>query len=288
MRIRAGGFSLLLLVLASANTARGAARDDIEAARAHYARGTRLYEVGEYRQALAEYKAAHVSKPDPAFLYNIGQCHRQLGDLEQAVVLYKRYLTASPGAANRADVEKRIAELETELAARRRKGQSEPPPQPAPVERPAADIFEPAPTPSPPPSAAPSPPMPSAPLPVPAAPPAPAPAPAVAAGLTTPPPEAQPAGSSLRYLRWLGVGATVALAAGAVLTGVSAQSEYDDLKKTCGNTDAGCPNGEIDKVKSRALVTNILWAATGVAALGTGLMFYATPSQGAVQVAWRF
>ena len=37
-----------------------------------------------------------LAKPDPAFLYNIGQCHRQLGDLEQAATLYRRFLTAAP------------------------------------------------------------------------------------------------------------------------------------------------------------------------------------------------
>jgi tetratricopeptide (TPR) repeat protein len=78
---------------------------DPAAARAHYAKATRLYEVGEYQQALAEFKAAHLAKPDSAFLYNIAQCHRQMGDLGQAVVMYKRYLVATPNAANRPEVD---------------------------------------------------------------------------------------------------------------------------------------------------------------------------------------
>jgi len=91
----------------------------------HFSRGTRLYEVGEYRQAIEEFKAAHLAKPDPAFLYNIGQCHRQLGENEQAVTLYKRFLAGSPNAPNRAEVEARVAEMESQLAAEKRKAATE-------------------------------------------------------------------------------------------------------------------------------------------------------------------
>jgi len=53
--------------------------DDKATARAHYETATRLYDVGEYEKALAEFKAAYVAKDDPAFLFNIGQCYRELG-----------------------------------------------------------------------------------------------------------------------------------------------------------------------------------------------------------------
>jgi len=111
-----------------------AAQDDVEAAKAHFHRGTRLYEVGEYRQALEEYKAAHLAKTDPAFLFNIAQCHRQLGDLEQAVIMFKRFLSASPNAANRGEVEKRVAELEGELAKRKSAVDAQSAPAPGPQE----------------------------------------------------------------------------------------------------------------------------------------------------------
>lgn len=125
---------VLLLVLASGTTPSLAQEDDPAAAKAHFSRGTRLYEVGEYRQALDEFKSAHLAKPDPAFLYNIAQCHRQLGDLEQAATMYRRYLSASPNAKNRTEVEKRIDEIEADLAAGKQKNASDParvpPPQP--------------------------------------------------------------------------------------------------------------------------------------------------------------
>ena len=253
--------------------------DDVAAARMHYSKAIRLYEVGEYRDALAEFKAAHVAKPDSAFLYNIAQCHRQLGDLDQALVMYKRYLVATPKAANRAEVEKRISDLEAELASGN-------------VTKSAGGTRD---------GAA-----------------ATASAPRFVAGTSMPgagaqaydtgrPPGLEPAtttattstdasagspvsasGSSLRTMRWVGVGVSLALVGAAIGTGLSASSKYDDLKTTCGNTAVGCDKGQIDSVKTRALATNVLWGLAGVAAVGTGIMFYLTPSTAAAQVAWRF
>jgi tetratricopeptide (TPR) repeat protein len=266
-----------VLVLASAVLARppcASAQDDRESAKSHFSRGTRLYEVGEYRQAMDEFKAAHLAKPDPAFLYNIAQCHRQLGELEQAVVLYKRFLAASPNAANRAEVETRVAEMETELAARKRKADSS-----TPLSEPGV-------------AAAASAPPQTAPLPAEALQAASGSAPPVAAGLDTqaaPPPAAPPrTGSTLRTLRWVGVGVTAVLVGGAIGTGIWASSQYDDMKNGCARSSTGCEQGEIDGLKARALLTNVLWGAAGVAAVGTGLAFLLTPQEGAVQVAWRF
>ena len=271
---------LVFLWTSLAGVAAAYAQDDAEMARAHYSKGTRLYQVGDYRQALDEFKAAHVAKPDSAFLYNIAQCHRQLGDFEQAVTLYKRYLVASPNAANRVEVERRVAEIEAELAARKRQGavQAPAPPAPAPVVAPPV-LGAPAPS-----SPAPSPFAPQA---------APAPA-AGSPGLAVQPvavaavAQPEPPRSSLRTLRWIGVGVTAALAGGAIASGLSASSKYDSLKSTCGNTPAGCLSSETDTVKSRALVANILWGLTGVAAVGTGVAFILAPHESAVQVAWRF
>jgi len=274
------------------------ARDDVESAKAHYSKATRLYEVGNYRQALEEFKEAHLAKPDPAFLYNIGQCHRQLGDLEQAATLYRRFLTAAPNTPNRAEVEKRVAEMESELAERRRKGAAEQPALPAPAQSEAIAPALGAPAPTPPVANPPAVTSPVSPQAQDAPPPAAAPPAAQAAtampgtvvqpGALTTVPESKPAVSSLRLVRWVGVGLTLALVGGAIISGISASSKYDNLKNSCGNTDAGCADGDIDRVKSRVLLTNLLWGAAGVAAAGTGVAFYLTPHQSAVQVAWRF
>jgi tetratricopeptide (TPR) repeat protein len=65
-------------------------------ARAHYETATRLYAVGEYERALAEFKSAYVAKDDPAFLFNIGQCHRKLGRIDEAISAYRNFLSHAP------------------------------------------------------------------------------------------------------------------------------------------------------------------------------------------------
>lgn len=250
---------VLLLILASGTNPCLAQEDDPVAARVHFSRGTRLYEVGEYKQALEEFKAAHLAKPDPAFLYNIAQCHRQMGDLEQTSIMYGRYLAANPGAKNRAEVEARIAEIEEALAAAKQKSTAE-----------AANAPPGSPLPPPPSEAQAAPTVPVSAIEVPAEP---------KRGLAI---------GDLRFLRWVGVGVTAALAASAITTGVLAQTKYNDLKDGCGRTSEGCSSGDIDGVKTRALVTNVLWGLAGAAAIGTGVMFYLTPRQASAQLAWSF
>lgn len=86
--------------------------DDLVGAKAAYEDGTRSFNLAEYSQALQSYKESYRLRPDPALLFNIGQCHRLLGHTDEAVSLYKSYLREAPNAKNRADVEKRIDELQ--------------------------------------------------------------------------------------------------------------------------------------------------------------------------------
>ena len=107
---------------------------DVARAREHYETGRRLYEVGEYRKALAEFRAAHVVRPDPVFLYNSAQCQRQLGERDEALTLYRRYLALDPQSPVRDQVLKRIRELE---AAAPEAPPAQAPPVPVPVAVPA-------------------------------------------------------------------------------------------------------------------------------------------------------
>ena len=87
---------------------------DAAKARAHFDRGRTFFEVDEYRKAIGEFKAGHIEKPDPAFLYNIGECYRRLGELPEALQFYRRFLaTAPPDDKTRPIVEQRIADLKT-------------------------------------------------------------------------------------------------------------------------------------------------------------------------------
>ncbi len=93
-----------------------AGESDKTIARAHYETATRLYEVREYEEALKEYKAAYVAKPDAAFLFNIGQCYRKLDKNAEALDFFQQFLKKSPpDDPNRTQVEARIRNIEAGL-----------------------------------------------------------------------------------------------------------------------------------------------------------------------------
>src|SRR5262245_43542283 len=114
--------ALPLLLLLAISLAAGVARatdDTIAKARARYESGVTHYNLGEYQAALVEFTEAYRLKRDPAFLFNIGQSHRQLGEHEKAIRVYRTYLREAPNSRRRADVERLIATAEAELTARR-------------------------------------------------------------------------------------------------------------------------------------------------------------------------
>jgi len=86
--------------------------ETLATAKEHYNQGTRHYQLGHYQDALGEFEAAYMGVPDPAFLFNIAQCHRKMGHDKEAIGFYRSYLHNAPNAPNRADVQKRIQELE--------------------------------------------------------------------------------------------------------------------------------------------------------------------------------
>lgn len=106
-----------------------------KSAKRHYAKGEKLFALGKFDKALDEYQQAFDAKPLPDFLYNIGQCYRNLGDLDQAIFSFKKYLQLAPDAADRDKVEKLISELE-EKRDRGKATEVLPPPQPPPQQAP--------------------------------------------------------------------------------------------------------------------------------------------------------
>ncbi len=117
---------LAVLLALSASAASAADRDatraaDLDAARDHFVKGTRAYELGLYEEAIAEYMAAYKIKDDPALLFNIGQAHRLAGHPAEALRFYKTYLAKLPAAHNRGEVEAKMADLTAQLGSKKDK-----------------------------------------------------------------------------------------------------------------------------------------------------------------------
>src|ERR1043165_3367260 len=105
----------LFLVVCFAVAAPSVARADdpaTRAARRHFERGEKLFALGKFDEALDQYRTAFDAKPLPAFLYHFRQCYRNLGDLDQAIFSFKKYLKLEPEAENKEAVERLIEDLE--------------------------------------------------------------------------------------------------------------------------------------------------------------------------------
>ncbi len=83
------------------------------AARAAAAEAKTAYEAADYAKALEKYSQAYQLKQAPRLLFNIAQCHRQLGDHEQAITFFQRYLDSSPPADQAEATKELIADERT-------------------------------------------------------------------------------------------------------------------------------------------------------------------------------
>jgi hypothetical protein len=81
-------------------------------AKARFVSGQSHYNLNEFPEALVDFKEAYRLFPDPVFLYNLGQCERQLGHNEEAIRFYRSFLREQPKAPNKQDVLHKIEELE--------------------------------------------------------------------------------------------------------------------------------------------------------------------------------
>jgi tetratricopeptide (TPR) repeat protein len=159
---RAGFLSVLILLLAAPVSSLGqeAGRAQLtdqqkKKAKEHYDKATRFYHLGKYEDAIQEYENAYLISADPVMLYNIAQSHRLNNQPEEAIRFYRNYLRNAPNAqpSIRADVEKKITEMEKLAEENRRKAEasrtvSTPPPVTTPL--PPTEVPPPVGPPSPP------------------------------------------------------------------------------------------------------------------------------------------
>jgi len=116
-------FALLLLASTRLAAPRGA--------REFYQSATSHYNLSEWQAALDDFREAYRLKADPALLFNIAQCHRQLGNYREAANFYRAYRREG----GKGDVDRLTAEMdkaaaaqrEREIAAEREKAASTPP-----------------------------------------------------------------------------------------------------------------------------------------------------------------
>jgi len=132
---------ILALAVLFAVTPRTAFAEDTatKTARRHFAKGDKLFALGRFEEALGHYEKAYEAKPLAGFLFNIAQCHRNLGHIDEAIFSYRKYLTEQPDAENRDQVEQQITELEEERDRRKTDVVIAPPPtvrKPAPGKKP--------------------------------------------------------------------------------------------------------------------------------------------------------
>ena len=81
-----------------------------------FKKGQIQYNLGRFEKALEHFSQAYETMPHGAFLFNIGQCHRHLGNHEKAIFFFEGYLRNLPNAPNRNDVEDLISEHRAKLA----------------------------------------------------------------------------------------------------------------------------------------------------------------------------
>lgn len=143
------GFALWIALAAAAPASTAAdplARPRDPEARAQLAAGNRLYRLREFDRAIVAYKAGALAEDAPVFQYNLAQCLRQLGRLEDAIWHYERFVSRGrPTGQLAAAVAGFLAELRRDLASRPPPAPEPAPPGPAlaapPTAAPAARTF---------------------------------------------------------------------------------------------------------------------------------------------------
>lgn len=183
---------LFLLALLAASPAAHAQTDD-DLAKEYYELGEKLYHRSDYEGALKQFQQAFKYSQRPAFWYNMARCYEFMGQLQQAIEHYEKFLGSKP--KNAPEVQARIANLKKRLK-----------PEKQPASQPTAA-----------PATAPAQPKATKPRPAPPQPqPQPAPAPARSRWMRT--------------LGWVTVGAGGAILVTSVILGVGAAGKARDIE----------------------------------------------------------
>jgi tetratricopeptide (TPR) repeat protein len=84
-----------------------------------FTEGQRLFEHGDMRAALDQFRCSYSLVPHHNTLFNMAECAESLGNLEVAIRYFHTYLEDYPDVEGRAEVETRLRALEARQAATR-------------------------------------------------------------------------------------------------------------------------------------------------------------------------
>jgi hypothetical protein len=298
-----------------------------ERAQALLKEGSAFYKAADFAGALQRFEAAYAIYPSPKLQFNIAQADRELGRIVEAVEAFETFLVQAPDSAPEVIAEARqsLAEMKPKLGqvrvdsiggaqvsvdnrslgvtpiariiwvtpGRHRVTVNHPSylSSSQEVTVSAGEIRTVSPKLS---RVADSP-----------VPPAPTPAkPSVAVAPVTPPPSAAsenvisagPASPSPKgglfaqkpWYFWAAASATAVFTVGAVVAGLAANSKFNDLENSCGMTTVGCSDSQVDGLKTRATLANVLWILAGASAVATGVTFFIDNREAGASVALRF
>jgi tetratricopeptide (TPR) repeat protein len=121
-----------LVMLAAASTAR-AAGENMEEAKAHFAKGVEAYDQGKYETALQEFGQAHARSHSPALYFNMAACEEHMDHFQAAALLLNQYLVEKPDADDRDNVKLRIQSLQERDERLHKMSEPVPPVKPVPT-----------------------------------------------------------------------------------------------------------------------------------------------------------
>lgn len=95
---------LIALVLLASPDPTSQARERFKSAQLHYS-------LGEFEDAVKDFREAYRLRQEPAILFNIAQCYRQLRMWREAYFNYRQYLNLKKDVQNRDEVESLLGEM---------------------------------------------------------------------------------------------------------------------------------------------------------------------------------
>ncbi|NUP05394.1 MAG: tetratricopeptide repeat protein [Polyangiaceae bacterium] len=109
-------------------------------ARALHQRGATAYDLGNFDEAIAAFRAAYELSPAPGLLFNLAQAYRGKGKegCADALRTYKAYLRAAPDASNRDVASEQISEMDRCVKAQAEANAAPPAPNEPPAQSPDA------------------------------------------------------------------------------------------------------------------------------------------------------